>query len=239
MYTRLFQVWKDTKHLNPIIWLGAMSLVLFSQFSVAEEPSSNAIYVSGRAAVAAVPDKLSMNLYIEEQNLSVAKAKQIVDAKTDRLLQSIFQFGIDQENVQSYQIEIHPYYENTPQNLNKQNGFMVSRTFKITLENWDNFDALIDKALGLGVTRVGQIRTEVSDSYSLYLLALEKAVEQARAKARILAKQADRKLGKIIEIREQGGYQFVAHEAMSLSAKRSQPGSQDIEASVSVSFELK
>ncbi|MCU4676802.1 SIMPL domain-containing protein [Catenovulum sp. 2E275] len=236
----------NVKHINAhflksrfIYFVSAFVLIAAAFTSLQAKADDELVFVSGRAAVNAVPDKLSMHLFIEEQNLSVSKAKQIVDAKTDRLLKSIFQFGIDEADVQSYQLDIHPYYENIPDQGNKQNGFMVTRTFKIDLDNWEKFDQLIDKALGLGVTRVGQISTHVSDSYSLYLKALENAVEQARAKAQILAKQAGRKLGKVVEIREQGGYQYVAAEAMSLKSMRSQPGSTDIEANVSVSFELK
>ncbi|WAJ69247.1 SIMPL domain-containing protein [Catenovulum adriaticum] len=201
---------------------------------------SEQINVNGKGAVTAIPDKLTVNLYIEEHNLSVSKAKQIVDAKSKRLINSILQLGINEQQVQSYQLSIQPHYETLPDHKREQDGFMVSRTFKIQLNNWDKFDTLIDKSLGLGVTRVGQISTLISNRYDLYLQALEKAVEQAKVKAAILAKQAGRDLGAVIQISEQGGYQHYVAESMSFksSSSNSLPGTAEIQASVSVSFKL-
>lgn len=221
------------------------SLVLISSTwalpTLADESQfTEQINVNGKGAVTAIPDKLTVNLYIEEHNLSVSKAKQIVDAKSKRLIDSILQLGINEQQVQSYQLNIQPHYETLPDRKRKQDGFMVSRTFKIQLNNWDKFDTLIDKSLGLGVTRVGQISTLISNRYELYLQALEKAVEQAKVKADILAKQAGRDLGAVIQISEQGGYQHYVAEAMSFksSGSNSLPGTAEIQASVSVRFKL-
>ncbi|EWH09532.1 hypothetical protein DS2_11893 [Catenovulum agarivorans DS-2] len=203
--------------------------------------SENWVRVNASASVPAVPDKLSLKVYVEEKNNSVSQAKRIVDLNTDKILKRWFNLGIKESQVSSFNLSIQPVYEYEKQTRKQvQDGFLVSRTLSVEIENWDSFDQLIDSALALGATRVGNVQAGVSNHQALYNQALAAAVEQARKKAQLLAESAGAELDQVKQIIEQGGYRPYAAAEMKLmrSDSASQPGTTDVNASVEVVFSL-
>lgn len=200
------------------------------------------VKVTATASVPAIPDKLSVQVYVEQKDKSVSQAKRIVDINTDKILKRWLNIGVEKEQIASFDVSIQPVYhydKDTRQQV--QDGFLVTRTLSVAIENWQVFDQLIDSALALGATRVGHVQADVSNHQQLYNQALTAAFEQAEYKAQQLANKAGLKLTKAMQITEQGGFRAysVAKSQMLSAESASQPGTTDVTASVEVTFGLK
>jgi len=103
--------------------------------------------------------------------------------------------------------------------------------------------ALIDAAVGAGANTVDGPSLDVSDSDALYRSALQKAMADARAKAQALARAGGFTVGPVYSVTE--GSQApppVVYPAATASGAAStpvEPGTQDVTADVTVSFQIR
>jgi uncharacterized protein YggE len=99
---------------------------------------------------------------------------------------------------------------------------------------------VIDAAVGAGANQVYGPNLLASDQDAAYRNALKAAVAEARAKAETLATAAGMKLGRITAIAESGATPqpvFAASDTLEKAAPI-EPGTQMIQATVSVTFAL-
>jgi uncharacterized protein YggE len=120
------------------------------------------------------------------------------------------------------------------------NGFVASNVASATT-SLGGAGALVDAAVTAGANTVSGPSLSRSDADELYRQALAKAVDDAQARAEILAKAAGRSLGRATAIVESGSAP-VPFAAKASAAQDSTPvvsGPQDTSASVTVTYELR
>ena len=214
---------------------------LTALFATVTQANERTISTSGTGSVSAIPDQMSLTFWIEERGNKLSSQKTLVDDTTNRLINDLNRKGVEDKDIRSYQLQVYPRYEQNDDGKTEQNGFVVQREVQVTLTEPENYDSIIDLALARGVTRVGQVRFEISDQQGLYEQALINAYEQAKAKAERLATSAGLKLSDTLSIAEQSMSRPVMMqmaEVSSRSDKVSLPGQQTIEARVEVTFSI-
>ena len=231
--------WKPTLILTVCLAL----LISFTSFAQSYSPATatHGIRVSGSASVSAVPDQATLNFTIEQRGNKLGALKTQVDQLTTGLIGDLLERDIPRTHIQSFQLNVYPQYEADDDGKREQNGFVVLRTIDVKLTSLDGYDQIIDLALAQGVTRVGQIQFQVSDQQALYQQALQRAFNDAKRKASLIAETAAVSIGKVMHIDEQSASRPVMYEmaAMSSRAKSpSLPGEQQIEAQVNVLFSI-
>lgn len=230
---------------KPTLLLTA-GLVLLLSFSTHAQPVTtqepvHSIRVSGAGAVNAVPDQASISFAIEQRGNKLSALKTQVDQYTQRLIKDLLNRDIRRDHIQSFQLTIYPQYDTDANGKRQQQGFVVMRNIDVTLASLDLYDQVIDLALAHGVTRVSQVRFEVSDQQALYQQALQEAFTDAKNKAAYLAKTAGLSLGPVSRVEEQSMSRPVMYEMAAMDSRTkspSLPGSQSIEARLSVVFSL-
>ena len=102
--------------------------------------------------------------------------------------------------------------------------------------------ALVDAAVGAGANTVDGPSLTLSDEDALYRQALERAVENARAKALALAQAGGFGVGPVTTVVEQGATAQPVYDSAAALARgrrrRSSPGKRDVTADVTVSFTI-
>jgi uncharacterized protein YggE len=118
-------------------------------------------------------------------------------------------------------------------------GYTASNTVTATIKKLGDAGDVVDAAVGAGANQVFGPNLLASDQDAAYRTALKEALTKARSKAETLAAASSSTLGKITAIVEGGGGMPVPFTA---GAKDStvpiEPGTQKIEASVSVTFAI-
>lgn len=214
---------------------------LTALFATVTQANERTLSTSGTGSVSAIPDQMSLTFWIEERGNKLSSQKTLVDETTNRLIDDLNRKGVADKDIRSYQLQIYPRYEQNDDGKTEQNGFVVQREVQVTLLEPENYDSIIDLALARGVTRVGQVKFEISDQQGLYEQALVNAYKQARAKAQRLATSAGVKLSDTLSITEQSMSRPVIMQMAEVSArsdKVSLPGQQTIEARIEVTFSI-
>src|SRR2546429_538564 len=119
-------------------------------------------------------------------------------------------------------------------------GYPASGSIAVTKLGIAEAGSVVDAGVGAGANGVSGPSLSLSSQDALYDSALKAAVAQAKTKAQALADAAGRTLGGVVSIVEGGG-QSPLPFAVGASAKGSQPsqpGTEDLQATVTVTDSL-
>lgn len=177
-------------------------LLLLPQALLAEGlPTQRHIAVSGQAYVEAVPDIATVHVSLEHLAPSLLEAKSRVDEITAGTIKAASSLGIKDEDIIASDIQANPQYDWT-QNGQVYRGEHVSRTLSITLRKVDLYSKLVHTLVKAGITRINHIELDFSNRDQLQHKALEKAIINAREKARVIAAAFGAKVGKVYKVGE-------------------------------------
>jgi uncharacterized protein len=205
--------------------------------AAAEEQS--AITVTGTGTVETVPDEASFSFGVLTKGRTASAALAANSAEARRVIAAIVAAGIDRKDVRTDAVSLSP---RTNENGETILGYTAQNSVSVTLRNLDKAGAVIDAAVGAGANDVQGPNLVKSNQDRLYRDALKVAVADARAKAQVLATAAGRSAGRAMTIVESGATPppvfAKAEAAMADSGPPIEPGTQEIQATVTVTFAL-
>lgn len=202
------------------------------------------IRVVGRAAVAAAPDRVSLDVAVVTRAQTASQAATQNAEATANMLASLRTSFPD-----AAELSTRGYTLSAEYNYDKREGkrtpagFVARNTVHVSLDDVKAAGKLIDAAVESGANEVQAVRFSLVDSAPLLKQALAAATADARAKAEVLAESMGGKLGKPIRVEESGaGHPRPQMALMAREASRAtpiEPGDVFVEASVSLWMELK
>lgn len=192
------------------------------------------VTVMGTGVVLAVPDRAELAAGVETRAATARAALAANAAAMRKVLDALRAKG--GKNVTTQTVSLSTAFDQNGQ----PNGFVATNvaSAETTL---DGAGALIDAAVDAGANSVSGPSLSRSDAEELYRQALERAVEDAKRRAEVLAGATGRSLGAVKAIAE-GGDVAVPYAAKSSAAADSTPvvsGAQEQAATVSVTYELR
>jgi uncharacterized protein YggE len=202
---------------------------------------ADTVSVQGEGSVKARPDIFLLTATARERGDDVAAMKERVDRQVQAMLDLADQLRIEEKNVTASDIQIAPEWQYQPER--KLIGYQVSREARFRVSGVETYARLADGLAKLEIKEINPAGTEISNADELSDQALEKAVADARDKAGILARAADRTLGKAMIINSQGhssprpAHMYMA-KASADTAESYRPGEQEVTATVQITFEL-
>jgi uncharacterized protein YggE len=111
--------------------------------------------------------------------------------------------GIAGNDIQTSLLAIRPVYTTQePRTEPKLSGYSVSNHVSVTIRNIGNVGDVLDRAIAVGATDVGNISFMVSDASKALDRAREAAIADARRKAEIYANASGVQLGRVEWITE-------------------------------------
>jgi uncharacterized protein len=226
-----------------ILFLSALLLVASAIAGVAqprfgraaETPAKKTITVTGSGTVTTVPDRASFQFTVESR---AATAKAALAKNADEaaaVIAALKNAGIAAADLQTSQVYLNPQMN---QDGTDVVGYVASNSVsaKTTLAK---AGAIVDAAVGAGANGVSGPMLSRSDEDALYRDALKNAVANALDKAKALASASGLTLGGVQTVIEgsQGSQPIpFAAKAAADSATPIEPGTQTIEASVTVTY---
>lgn len=213
---------------------------------------ANTISVSADGKVTAVPDLATVTLGVLTQGADLTTVKNQNNDKVNAITQFVKQQGIDQKDINTSQYNIYPTQDYT-NGQQKITGYQSNQTITVKVHGVDKdqsvLEKILDGAVNAGANQVQGVYFSIADPNSLQQQARLQAIDNAKAKAADLAKQAGLTLGKVVSISETNSatpvpipYAYgmggggVAEKSV---APNIEPGSQDITESMTVTFEVK
>jgi uncharacterized protein YggE len=197
---------------------------------------SDSITVTGVGTVDAVPDEAQMSFGVESRGPT---ARAAVSANADaarRIINALRHEGA--RELRTEYVSVYPIHEVG----STVTGYSASNSVSAVADVADA-PGVIDAAVEAGANSISGPGMSSSNAEALYRQALAKAVDDARARAQILAKASGRVLGKITSIVEDGAAEppmpYYAERATLDAATPIVPGEQETSATISITFSLR
>jgi len=191
------------------------------------------VTVMGTGVVLAVPDRAELSAGVETRAPTARAALAANAAAMRKVLDALRAEG--GKNVTTQTVSLSTAFDQNGQ----PDGFVATNvaSAETTL---GGAGALIDAAVDAGANSVSGPSLSRSDAEELYRQALERAVEDAKRRAEVLAGATGRDLGAVKAIAEGGGVAIsYAKESAAADSTPVVSGAQEQTATVSVTYELR
>jgi uncharacterized protein YggE len=212
---------------------------------------TNTISSTGQSQIKAIPDLVSVYFSIQTNGSTSKEAGDKNAEISDALITALIKLGFERKEITTENYNIYPDYiwENGRQ---RERGFQATHSIKVefstseTSKIGDTIDAGIEAGALISYINF-ELSLEKQNEYKA--IALKQATEDARVKATAIASGLGKKLGGIYSVSSSdfNYYPWRMYDAVSAGnvaeAKAAttsiQPGEQDVNAQVTVSYKIK
>lgn len=162
------------------------------------------ITMTGTGEASAVPDQLSFTVSVGVTRPDLDDALEAANATTTRVLDSLQDFDVAKDDVQTTGLSMNPVYDYPSSGPAILRGYRVSQRASVLVDDLKQGGAAVSAAVDAGGNdvRVDNIRLLVGDPDEVQAQARDAAVEEATAKAEQYAAAAGQDLGAVVTLRE-------------------------------------
>lgn len=219
------------------------------------------IAVNGEGKIAVKPDIAVFTASVVTQSAKIQQAQSENTQRSNEVLSFLKGKGIEEKDLKTVGYFISPQYQYDsrpciqifpnpcpPQGAPKIVSYEVRHTIEIKVRDLDKVDEFLAGVVDKGVNEVGSIQFSVDDEEKVKAEVREKAIEDAKAKAEVLADQLGVRIKRIVGFSESGsgpiyGRAFEAFgkggDFSAPSAPQIEPGEQEMRAFVTVVYEFR
>jgi len=204
------------------------------------QPALHTITATGTAAVTRIPDVARVGLGVSVTKPSVKAARDSAGKSMAAIIAAIKALGIDEKDIKTTGIDLSPQYNSGG---TKITGYRMSEQLQVTVRDLDKAGDVVDTATAKGATEVNGLWFEVDDPTGAMDEARAAAIAQARTSAQKMASAAGVSVGAVVSISESSAaspgpvyYGAAIRDAAALTPV--ERGSQDVQATVTVVFEI-
>jgi uncharacterized protein len=199
------------------------------------------ITVTGVGTVKSVPDEAQISVGVRTEGATANETLAENSSRMERLIAALKAAGVSKKDIRTEDVSIWPRYDSEGK---PGDGYTARNSVTATIRDLGKAGAVIDAATRSGANEVSGPMLSSSAREQLEAKALQAAVRSARAKAEALADAAGVALGKVKAMNEglQGAPEpYFAAARMAATVEKNvpiEPGTEEIQATVSVTFEI-
>ena len=227
-----------------ILALAALGLVVAALAGAARPESASGlaaqlraegITVNGTGSIRAVPDRADFSFGVQSTGRTASAALDANSAEMRRVIAALREAGVAAADIQTQHVALSPRLSDNGEAII---GYIAQNTVSAHLRDLDRAGAVIDGAVAAGANQVYGPSLTRSNAAELYRNALRASVADARTKAQAIAAAAGVALGAVVGVTETGGAPMPLAEkgTAATDAAPIEPGTQEIQASVTVTF---
>lgn len=194
--------------------------------------SQNTISVSGEGEVVVKPDVATVSFSAMEEAATVAAAQEKVDTTINKALEFLKTNGIEENLIKTVGYNVYPQYDyiqavctqfSCPPGRQVLRGYQVSQQMEVKIKDIAKAGDILTGLGTAGVNNVSGLSFTVEDEEAVIAQAREAAINDARAKAAVLADSLDVKIVRVVSFSENNnGYPYfykTAPEMMSIDGR--------------------
>ena len=210
-------------------------------------PATPYVRVHGEATISQVPDRVQLDVGVISQGGN-SEAAADLNAKQSKAVIDTLRRALPAANIQTVNFSVNPNYQypkdGSPPTIL---GYTANNTVRVQVDDLGLLRKLIDAATSAGASNVNRVNFVLRDESKARAEALGKAADQARSSAVALTDRLQVKLGRLLRVEEEQpvivspGRQVElasSPEAGAVAGTPIEPGSIDVHASVSLTFEV-
>lgn len=237
-------------YLNALL-LGAVSLPATASaqpVAAVASISGTRLDISATGEVTRVPDLAIISAGVQTLQPTATAAIEENATRMERIRAALKRAGIAERDIQTSQINLNPEYrydQNRPPVLT---GYRATNTVNVKFRDLKRTGAILDALVKEGANQLNGPNLTLDKPEEAYDEARLKAVQAGRARAELYARALGKRVVRILSVSESGAYVpppmpmgYARDGAMAVSAVSKteiDPGTQQVQVSVSMSFEL-
>lgn len=194
---------------------------------------SKTIIASGIGEVSLEPDVAYVHIGAQVVAETANDAQREVSKKIDAIRAVIKQYNVKDKNVRTAYFHVYPYEQYGPNGEMKVEKYRAEHALEITFTDLNKLGEFIDATSKAGANRIDQIRFGLQNPEKAEHEALTKAIENAKAKADVMAKAVNKTRGDVIQISDRAAniqFPFADRAQFNLGTEQSLAQPTSIEA---------
>ncbi len=210
------------------------------------ESIRDTISISGEGKVTAKPTLALVQFGVVSQASTPLKAQTDNTSKMNEVHRAMKELGIKEEDLATSGYSLFPGYDYS-QNPPKIVNYSVSQQLSIKIRDFSKVGTVLERGVALGINQVNSVQFTIDDPSQLREQAREKALEDAKKKANALAKVLGVEMVRVVSFTENTGgggpimpmYDSMMGRAEAAPAPSIEPGTQDVQMFVTVTYEIR
>ena len=220
--------------------LGLALTALLAAPAWAADPRT--ITMTGHGETKAVPDQALLSAGVTNIAPTAAAALAANSSSMNAVFAALKKLGVPDRNIQTSGFSIFPQYSDGGSNVRRLNGYQVSNTVTVRLDNVGRTGPTLDALVAAGANQMNGISFDIAKPAPLLDQARAGAIADARHRAEVYAKAAGINLGSLLSIHETGSAaprpRPMYRMAMMADATPVAPGEDSISADVTMVWEI-
>lgn len=201
--------------------------------------------ISATGEVSRVPDLAIISAGVQTLQPTATAAIEENATRMERVRAALKRAGIADNDIQTSSINLNPEYryaENQPPVLT---GYRASNTVNVKFRDLKRSGAILDALVREGANQLNGPSLTIDKPEEAYDEARIKAIAVGQRRAELYARALGKRVVRILSVSESGGYvqppmPYARDAMMAQAASKTEisPGTQDIQVTVSISYEL-
>jgi uncharacterized protein YggE len=201
------------------------------------------VTASGTGETYAAPDMAQVYFGATVTADEAADALGQANGIAEEITAAVKDAGVDAKDIQTANVSVYPQ-QNYEGDTVRITGYQATIQVSVKIRDIEAVGDVIGAASGAGANEISGPSFMLDDDAEANAAAIELAIEDARARAEVMAKASGKTLGEIISVNETGAttpiYYGAARDTMAAAESVAiEPGQLNITTSVTVVFELK
>lgn len=219
-------------------------------FATTTQTKGDPFIVSGEGKVFVTPNIAKISLGIQDNGPSLKSVQNSVNTKSKSLTDTLKRLGIAESDIKTNSYNVYPQYDYNSA-TQKITGYQISIDYEVIVKDFDKVNDVVVASTSAGANMIGGITFDLNEATKTEKTneARAEAVKNAKIKAEGLASAAGITLGKVINVSENQPQNFrpiafAGKGAVGLSGSTPvqpdiQPGTTEIDVTVSLSYEVR
>ena len=214
---KLFQSLKWAAVATIVLMLVA-GVTLIKSWDSMKDTSSNSITVTGENKVMISPDIASVSFTINETKYTSKEAQALVSAKMDKVKKALAMLKVEDKDIKTSSYNVYPKYNYEYcvatvympcTSKQKLEGYEVSHNIIVKVRDLDNVGKVLESLTVAGINNISGPEFTVDNMDKVRSEARGKAIEDAKAKAKVLADQLDVDLEDLISFSDNNPREYM------------------------------
>ena len=210
--------------------------------------SGTRLDISASGEVTRVPDLAIISAGVQTLQPTATAAIEENAARMERVRAALKRAGIDDRDIQTSSINLNPEYRYAENQPPKLTGYRASNTVNIKFRDLKRTGAILDALVREGANQINGPSLTIDKPETAYDEARVKAIANGKARAELYARALGMQVVRLLSVSEGGSVRVpppmpYAADAIMVTGARAKteidPGTQELSATVSMSFELR
>ena len=208
--------------------------------------SGTRLDVAATGEVTRVPDVAIISAGVQTLQPTATAAIEDNAARMERVRAALKRAGIEDRDIQTSSINLNPEYHYDQNRPPRLTGYRATNTVNVKFRDLKRTGAILDALVAEGANQINGPNLSIDKPESALDEARTKAIANGRARADLYARALGMRVVRLLSVSEGGGHAPPPMPMVAMMAERSadasskiDPGTQQLQVSVSMSFELR